>query len=99
MAFIAPEVVFPVRSAPDRAQKRTLFALDPATGALVVRPEQRAKVEKALMREVRNIKFRLYCHFALLYIGKGLLQCGGSCVKLLCNLTRKFGKARRDRHL
>ena|ERR1700682_84105 len=99
MTFTAPEIVLGAGTAPDGIKRSSLFALDPTTGALVVRPEYRAKVEKALMREVRNIKFRLYRHFALLYAKKFLLQCRGAVGKLFRNLTGYFGKPRLNRHI
>lgn len=41
------------------AQRNSAFVVDPATGALVVRPDLRPKVTKAIMAEVRRIKRRL----------------------------------------
>ena len=58
---------------------RSAFVADPATGALVLRPDLGLKFEKALRREARVIAIRLYLKLLPLY---------------LFNLRLKFRKAR-----
>ena len=54
--------------------------IDPATGALQLTPAYRDKCAKALMREVRRMKLRLYFTFARLYLQKFMLECRSAAV-------------------
>jgi hypothetical protein len=47
---------------------RSNFVYDPATGTLKVRPDRRLEIEKALLRETRRLKLRLYLHLATLQL-------------------------------
>jgi len=55
------------RAAPDGSQYRSRFVLNPATGALEIPPDLRLKARKAIIREVRRMKLRLYLTQARLY--------------------------------
>jgi hypothetical protein len=90
MTNAAPEMILSASAPADGPNRRSLFVNDPTTGALVVRPEYRAKVEKALMREARRIKFAIYRKFAHLYFEKLLLQWRGASLKLFHNSTGYF---------
>ncbi len=48
--------------------------IDPATGALQIRPEYRDKAAKALMRDVRRMKLRLKLQLLRLYFRKFALD-------------------------
>lgn len=58
----------------DGTQRRSLFVEDPATGALVVRPEYDLKIQKALRAEAKRIQQRLYLRYLRLQLTKFLLQ-------------------------
>ena len=66
MAFVTAEKVRP-RFARNRAERGSLFLVDPATGALVIRPKHRAKVEGALRRAAYHFAFRLYLRIPGIY--------------------------------
>jgi len=66
------------------------FVTNPATGALELTPDGFLKTQKAIMREVRRGKFRLYLAFARFYLKKFLLECRGACLKVIGNLARQF---------
>ncbi len=61
-------------SMPRAVQDGSRFMLDPATGTLQIRPEYRDKAAKALMREVRRMKFRLKLQLLRLYFRKFALD-------------------------
>lgn len=73
-AGVATEKVLFPRAAARRMQNLPRFGRDPATGALIVTPELGAKLERALAREIRLIKLRLYLRFTYLYLCKFWLQ-------------------------
>src|ERR1700735_5679592 len=55
------------RSVSGSEENRPRFAVHPTTGTLQIRPEYRDKAAKALMREVRRMKFRLKLRLLSLY--------------------------------
>jgi hypothetical protein len=72
-SIAAEDVVLPAgRYGPEGTSN---FFLNTATGAMKVRPDAWPIVEKALVREIKRIKVRLYFRFALLYFEKFSLQC------------------------
>lgn len=44
----------------DRSKIGSAFVTDPATGTLVVRPELRSEISRAMMGEMRRFRYRLY---------------------------------------
>jgi len=72
----------PKNVARNRRKDRSLFVLNPTTGALVVRPDLEHKVEKAIMREVQRIKLRLYFQLVRLYFLKLTLKTRGSLLRV-----------------
>jgi hypothetical protein len=79
------------------------FMLDPATGTLIVGAELDLKIRKAIMREVRRIKFRLYrkraglnCQELASQVLGSLLRIAGQCGGYLANL---LGNRHAGRHL
>jgi hypothetical protein len=89
-AGAAPENIVPASTA-DRRQRRSSFFLDPATGALEIRPDAGAVIEKALMRELNRIKLRIYLRFAFLYFEKFGLQCRAWALHQARLISRLFG--------
>ena len=79
---MAPQDVVLIRPGNGRKQ-RSRFVLNPATGALVVAPDARPEIEKALTRALRRIKFRLYPQLALLYVAQFRLKCTGATLHVL----------------
>jgi hypothetical protein len=74
----------------DRVQRRSNFVFNPATGALEFTSDGFLKAHKALRREVRGIKFRLYCSLARLNAEKLLLQFRSACLARINDLPRPF---------
>jgi hypothetical protein len=77
-------------AAPDRTEACGRFVFNPATGALKVAPSYRGKAAKALMRELRRTKLRLYFTFARLYCRKFALQSRSAVLRLLRKAARDF---------
>jgi hypothetical protein len=98
IAVVAPEKVFGVGPASDRPQRRSLFQHDPATGALVVRPDLDLKIRKALMAEAKRIQHGLLLRYLRLQIAKFALQSRAALLILLSKLGGVFAKLLHDRH-
>jgi hypothetical protein len=75
---------------PDRTEACGRFVFNPATGALEIAPAYRDKAAKALMRELRRMKLRLYFIFARLYCLKFALQSRSAVLRLLRKAARDF---------
>src|ERR1039458_6011395 len=87
LAHVAPEKVL-IGSSPAYGLKaRSSFVFDPATGALIVDPDLDLKIRKAIMGEVRRIKYRLYFKFTRLYLEKFWLDRTSANLKIVGNLT------------
>lgn len=69
-------------------ERRSSFVKDPATGALVLRPDLEVKFARAMRRYVRRLKLRLYLNLALLYLAKFRLQCTGAVLLTLNKLLK-----------
>ncbi|WP_127596697.1 hypothetical protein [Nitratireductor alexandrii] len=65
---------------------------DPAMGALELSPERRLKAIKALNREVRRIKLRLYLDYFRLRLMKLGFQFMASLAEPVSNLNRALKK-------
>ena len=63
---IAPEIVNVSCAAPDRTKACGRLVFNPATRALEIARAYRDKAAKAVMRELRRTKLRLYFMFARL---------------------------------
>jgi hypothetical protein len=74
LTSIAPEIVNVSCAAPDRTEACGSIVFNPATRALEIAPAYRDKAAKAVMRELRRTKLRLYFTFARLYCLKFALQ-------------------------
>ena len=61
---------------------RSAFVLDPATGALVLRPDLGLKFEKALRHQARLIALRLYLPLLPLYLIKLYLNAVEACLRI-----------------
>ena len=88
-ARLAPQDIFPP-IAGDGRQRRSIFFFNPATGTLDVRPDERAKACKAVMREVRRIKLRLYLQSLSIKIAKLTLQMRSFVLKVQYKTLRKL---------
>jgi hypothetical protein len=97
-AFVASKKVFGVCSARNSGQGRSLFEVDPTTGALVVRPEHRLKVEKALRREAKRIYLRLLFRRLRLQIDYFALQRRLALLIVFRDLRGIFTKLFSNRH-
>ena len=64
-----------VSSAGDGCKGRSRFIVDPASWALVVRPDARAEIDRALYRVAHRIKFGLQLQLFSLYFLKFRLDC------------------------
>lgn len=71
-----------------RGHGRSHFIADPATGALVLDPNLRAVVGKALLREVRRMRYALYLLKARLYFEALWLKGASTMLHLRGNLGR-----------
>ena len=69
---------------------RSGFLLDPATGALVVSPNLDLKIRKALMREVRRMRYALYFLQARLYLEALWLKGSRAVLKIRSNCSGYF---------
>jgi hypothetical protein len=69
------------------AHVRPRFVIDPTAGALEATGEFRLEARKALIREVRRIKLRLYLDYLYLQSGKLALQGRSAIVGLACHLA------------
>jgi hypothetical protein len=72
------------------AHVRPRFAINPAAGALEATAEFRLEAGKALIREVRRIKLRLYLDYLYLQFGKLALQAHSAIVGIACHLAGYF---------
>jgi hypothetical protein len=87
---IAPEIVNVSCAAPDRTEACGRFVLNPATGALEIARAYRDKAAKAVMRDLRRTKLRVYFVFARFYCLKFALQSRSPVLRLLRNTARDF---------
>ena len=71
-------------------EHRPCFILDPATGALVLRPDLESVVEKALRRAARRLALRLYLSLVPLYFLKLRLECRSALLRLQRQALRFF---------
>jgi len=78
-----------VRSGPT-LHPRSGFLLDPATGALVVSPNLDRKIRKALMREVRRMRYALYLLKARLYLETLWLKGARAVLQMRDHCARHF---------
>jgi hypothetical protein len=76
----------------DRPQAGHRFAVNPATGTLEIAPAYRDKAAKALIREVRRMKLRLYLTFARLYLQKFVLECRSATARVRSDFLRQIGQ-------
>jgi hypothetical protein len=77
-------------AAPDRTEACGRFVFNPTTRALEIVPAHRDKAAKAVMRELRRTKLRLYFAFAGLYCLKFALQSCSAVLRLLRKAARDF---------
>jgi hypothetical protein len=91
---VAPEKVFCAGAAPNGSEAGAHFVVNPATGALEIAPQYRDKARKAIMRKVRQMKFRLNLPFASLYFEKVMVEMGGLGLRISSELRRHFLKLR-----
>jgi len=90
LTSIAPEIVNVNCAAPDRTKACGRFVFNPATRALEIATAYRDKAAKAVMRELRGTKLRLYFIFARLYCLKFALQNRSAVLRLLRKAARDF---------
>src|SRR5262249_3677144 len=90
LTSIAPEIVNLSCAAPDRTEACGRLVFNPATGALEIGPAYRDKPAKAVMRDLRRTKLRLYFMFARLYCLKFALQSRSAVLRLLHKAARDF---------
>jgi hypothetical protein len=90
LTSIAPEIVNVSCAASDRTQACGRFVFNPTTAALEIVPAHRDKAAKAIMRELRRTKLRLYFTFARLYCLKFALQSRSAVLRLLRKVARDF---------
>ena len=90
LTSIAPEIVNVSCAAPDRTEACGRFVFNPATGALEFAPAYREKAAKAVMRDLRRTKLRVYFMFARLYCLKFALQSRSAVLRLLRKAARDF---------
>jgi hypothetical protein len=90
LTSIAPEIVNVSCAAPDRTEACGRFVFNPTTRALEIVPAHRDKAAKAVMRELRRTKLRLYFAFAGLYCLKFALQSCSAVLRLLRKAARDF---------
>jgi hypothetical protein len=94
MAVGTAENIKPICAAPDWLKDCDRFVFDPTTGTVQIAPAYRDKFAKALIREVRRMKLRLYLTFARLYLQKFVLECRGATARVhsyfLCQIGQ-FG--------
>jgi hypothetical protein len=85
LTSIAPEIVNVSCAAPDRTEACSRFVFNPATRALEIAPAYRDKAAKALMRELRRTKLRLYftlrVSIALSSRSKAAARCRACCAR------------------
>jgi hypothetical protein len=86
-AMTSKSIIFAWVGGGNGAHVRPRFAINPATGALEAIAEFRLEARKALIREVRRIKLRLYLDYLYLRFGKLAPQGRGAIVGLACDLA------------
>jgi hypothetical protein len=69
------------------AERASPFVFNPATGALEIAPAYRDKAAKALMGQVRRMKFRLYLVGVHLHFIQRLLKSKRAVLKILRNFA------------
>jgi hypothetical protein len=94
-AIAALEIVDASDSATCRPEVCRHFVLNPANGALEISPALRNKALKALEREVRRMKLRLYVTFARLYLRKFVLQCSYATARVRRDFLGVLGQLAR----
>ena len=90
MTAIAPEIVNVSCAAADRTEACGRFVFNPTTGALEIARAYWDKAAKAVMRDLRRPKLRLYFVFARLYCLKFALQNRSAVLRLLRKAPRDF---------
>jgi hypothetical protein len=95
---MTPEKVFSAGAPADRPQGGSRFMVDPTTGALIVSPELDLKIRKAILREVRRMKLRLYYSLACLYLHKFALESQSALLRVERYLGSYFSDLRRSGH-
>ena len=90
MTAIAPEIVNVSCAATDRTEACGRFVFNPATRALEIAPAHQDKAAKAVMRDLRRTKLRVYFVSARLYCLKFALQSRSTVLRLLRNAASDF---------
>src|ERR1700755_863410 len=85
LAFLAAEHVISANGHPGGVSSghvtRADTAFNRANGALEISPDLDLKIRKALQRQVRRMKFRLYLSLLRLYFTKFALQIRGAILR------------------
>lgn len=92
IAGVASKIVDLLGPAAYRPKGGARFVVNPTTGALEITPEYRDKAAKALMREVRRMKFRLKLRLLGFYFRQFALDVRSAILTaegyILCNFNK-----------
>jgi hypothetical protein len=88
----APEKIYGANTAADSAHIGFALAFDPAVGTLEMSADLKLKARKAISRELRILKFRLYLSFLFLYFEKFSLQMRGFRLRLFRKIASYLSK-------
>jgi hypothetical protein len=94
VASVASKIVGFFVAAAYRPKAGVRFVVDPTTGALEIAPAHRDKAAKAIMREVRRMKFLLKLRLLRLYCGKFALDVRGARLITKRNFLRNINQLR-----
>jgi hypothetical protein len=94
VAGVAAKIVGFLVARAYRPKAGARFVVSPTTGALEIAPAYRDKAAKALMRNVRRMKFTLKLRLLGLYLGKFALNLSSAKLITKRKFLRKFNQLR-----
>jgi hypothetical protein len=94
VAGVAAKIVGFLVAGAYRPKAGARFVVSPTTGALEIAPAYRDKAAKALMRNVRRMKFTLKLRLLGLYLGKFALNLRSAKLFTERNFLRNFNQLR-----
>ncbi len=95
---LASKQISTAGASPDRPDFRLATTFDPAARTLEMSPDLKLKARKAISRELRNIKLRLYLSLLFLQIEKFSLEVRCGSLRILRNIARNLPKLILYRH-